>query len=336
MYKTDVIYEINKVPSSENWDKLTESYFQKTDFLRHAEKYNKCHQRYYLLYNQDELKACAVMYSLRLDIFTYLKIKSPLKMNIVGIPSSVSASGIFGEEKYIKHLIKYIYSNEKGFILTLNLKSKLETNIASGKTLPTIIFKKEFSEYREYTKAIRHGYRRRLNKINKHIEGLKLTKHECNVFTEEMYKQYLNVYKKSNAKLEILSLEFFKNLPKNFILTTCSYKKLLIGWSIATEDNDKYYFFLGGIDYKYNSKYNTYLRLLSDIVQSGIKYKAKTIDMGQTAETPKLRMGGKVETLYMEAFHSNKILNSLLKRFSKLLEYKTQLETPKVFKEESL
>ena len=71
-----------------DWDALTVSYFQKREFLIHTEKYNPCKQRYWILEESGELKAGAVLYTLRLDLLTFMHLKSPLEMHIAGIPCS--------------------------------------------------------------------------------------------------------------------------------------------------------------------------------------------------------------------------------------------------------
>src|SRR5699024_9656484 len=98
------------------WDGLAENYFQQTAFLGHAEKYNPCRQRYYVGMLDDQLVAAAIVYTLRLDILTFIKVKSPIRMHIVGIPCSVSSAGIFGSAEAIYALKEHIYTIEKGFI----------------------------------------------------------------------------------------------------------------------------------------------------------------------------------------------------------------------------
>jgi len=316
-----------------DWDKISDSYFQTIEFLSHAERYNYCNQRYYMIYDENELVSSAIMYSLHLDLFTFVRIKSPIKTNIIGIPASVSSKGIFGKKEYIEELKNHIYKKNKGLILFLNLENQNKNSgKASGKTLPTIIFKNKFANTEEYKSKLRYPYRRRINKLNSNT-NYNIKTSNCAVFDKEMYKQYLEVYNKSNDKLERLNLDFFKNLPDIFSLTTIKKKDNLLGWHITLTNNETTYFFLGGIDYKLNKDNSTYLRLLFNIVEKSIKNKAKIIDLGQTAEIPKIRMGGKPKTLYMEVFHSNYIFNYLLKKIIALIEYKVKLEYNKVFKE---
>lgn len=322
---------------TDDWDSLAYNYFQQRKFLIHAEKYNPCRQRYFMCYESEEAVAAAIVYSIQLDIFTYLKIKSPVKMNIVGIPCSVSGQGIFGKSSAVEALKKNICEAEKGLVVFLNLTEKpVESENATGKTLPTILLSNQFTDWNDYLTSLRSNYRRRLKQINQENKALRFEKKACIAFTPEMYDQYLEVYKRSSGKLEKLSFDFFQNLPTEFLLTVCYLNENTIGWNIALEDNNIYCFFLGGIDYKQNRIYNTYLRLLSKLICDGIERKVALIELGQTAEIAKMRMGGKPETLYMEAFHSNRILNKLLKMSSSMLEYKRKLENTNAIKEKTI
>ncbi len=315
------------------WDELADNYFQQTKFLLHTEKHNPCSQRYYICIENGKMISAAIIYSLRLDILTFANIKSPIKMNIVGIPCSVSSQGIFGEIEGIKALKKHIYEHEKGLVLFFNLEDKpISDSFATGKTLPTIVFTNNYSNRDDYVASLRSNYRRRLKLINKENKDLRFEKKSCSDFTKEMHNQYLSVYKRSSGKLEKLTHAFFQNLPPEFTLTVCLENNITIGWNIALDDQKNYYFFLGGIDYKQNKKNNTYLRLLSSLINDGIEKKAEFIELGQTAEIPKMRMGGKPKTLYMEAHHSNSFFNKLIKICSPLLEYKPKLENTNALK----
>ncbi|MDO8896859.1 MAG: GNAT family N-acetyltransferase, partial [Bacteroidales bacterium] len=321
-----------KLPAE--WDALADNYFQQTKFLLHTEKYNPCQQRYYTCSENGKLISAAIVYSLRLDLLTFINIKSPVKMNITGIPCSVSSKGIFGDKAAVEALKKHICQVEKGFVLFLNLEDEpVKGCFASGKTLPTIVLKNNFDKWDDYLAALRSNYRRRLILLSKNNSDLRFERKSCSEFTYEMYRQYLAVYKRSSGKLEKLNCDFFKNLPPEFNLTICFKNETILGWNITLESPTVYYFFLGGIDYKQNKIHNTYLRLLSAIIEDGIEKKLKAIDLGQTAETPKMRLGGKPEIRYMQAHHHNRFLNNTLKSFSTLLEYKRKLENTHAMKE---
>lgn len=317
----------------EDWDRISTNYFQSKEFLIHTEKHNSCRQRYYLFSQDSSLKVGAIIYSLRLDLFTYMAIKSPFAMHIVGVPCSVSSSGIIGDDKLFSSLIKEIKQQEKGMVLILNLENKMSVEgLVSGRTLPTLLFTNTFSSYTVYLSSIRAHYRRRLLQISNTFKGVEKKQMSCKFFTSEMHAQYLEVLKRSKGKLEALSLDFFQHLPPKFILSSYSINKQLLGWKIMLSNKEKYYFFLGGIDYSNNQKFNTYFNLLLDILKEGIENNAKVIDFGQTAEVPKMRLGCIPEEKRMLAYHSNPLFRKILKFGKKALEYSTVPEKVRVLK----
>ncbi len=318
---------------SDEWNKLSECYFQRTDFLLHLEKFNPCKQRYYVCIEEQKIIAAAVVYSLPVNIFSFTGIKSVIQMQIIGIPCSVSCAGIFGKSDGESALSEYIFTKEKGFVLMLNRNEKPEQKkYAAGKTLPTIVLDNTFSDWEEYIVSLTASYRRRLKKLMTDPPALKFSTVPSASFSEPMYRLYENVYEKSNAKLEKLTIDFFKNLPQEFQIFACYHNEKIAGWNIGLQDNDTFYFFMGGIDYRLNKSFNIYLRLMARLVKSGMERKCRYIDLGQTAEIPKMRMGGKLQSLYMQASHSNIILNKMLKMSQNLLEYNPKTEANNPFK----
>lgn len=317
----------------QEWDFLASAYFQRKEFLLHCEKYNPCRQRYYSLYINDQFYTGAIVYTLSLDILTFIGMPSPVKMQVCGVPCSVSAPGIIGDYNYAGHLIHHIHEHEKGFHLTLNLEICPGINNAvTGRTLPSVVLQNTFKDWNIYKESLRSDYRRRFNKIKKTFHGIETRRGTCRNFTFEMYSLYKEVLKRSKGKLETLSFDFFQNLPTAFCLTSYYSENKLTGWYISTTSLPEFYFFLGGIDYKQNPKYQTYFNLLADIIKEGIQKNAAFIELGQTAEIPKMRMGGKLSEKKMIGYHTSKILNVILKKIGGMLEYKSQFTEPDAIK----
>lgn len=317
-------YKTNTVESlPENWDQISLHYFQSKEFLYHCELYNPCEQRYYYGLKNNTLVCGAVVYTLSLDLFTFAGLKSPLRMHIIGIPCSVSCDGYIGDTIFFDKLNNFIISHEKGLLITLNLASaSSKTNHIHGHTFPTIIFRNTYSNWNGYIQALTSNYRRRLKNIQFKGRDLIFIKQSCKDFTPQMHELYLSVFYKSKGKLEKLSFSFFKNLPKTFQLTTVSMGKNVIGWYITVRKKGVLYFFLGGIDYHNNRQNATYLNVLFAIIKDGITANVELVDLGQTAEIPKMRTGANIEQRYITGFHSNKILNTCLKLCKNLLVYK--------------
>ena len=187
--------EFQRIASSKQlpdaWDRLATTYFQKRAFLSYLEKYNPCHQRYYLAYVSNELASVAVVYTRQIDLLTFLKIHSPLQMHIVGIPCSVSSPGIFGDHQVCVKMRDHIYQSEKGLCLFLNLLAPLKpTRHLNGTTLPSIVLNNKHASWYAYMHDLRADYRRRLIRIMQGQNGQPFTKLECCTFSQEMYDNY--------------------------------------------------------------------------------------------------------------------------------------------------
>jgi hypothetical protein len=315
------------------WNDLADDYFQTKEFLIHTEKYNPCQQRYYIFTQGNHFKAGAVVYTLCLNLFTYLSLPSPIKMHVVGIPCSVSSCGILGEFDFFSDFISQLKLREKGTLLLLNLnKTPNVRDMAITTTLPTVILSNRFKSWDNYVNSLRANYRRRLQHLSRAFYGVEEHRSHCSEFSSEMYGQYREVLKRSKGKLETLMHSFFQNLPLNFSLTAYYNQQDLLGWYISTIFQEKYYFFLGGIDYRLNGKYNTYFNILFKLLREGIERKASIIDFGQTAEIPKTRLGGKIVEKKMIGHHSNWILCKMLQFSKGILGYRAKCPETHVFR----
>jgi hypothetical protein len=316
------------------WDGAVKDYFQTREFLTHTEKYNSCDQRYYTFYNDNSFAAGLVVYTLKLDLFTYSFIRCPLSMNIGGIPCSVSSSGFIGKLEFLVQVINQVKTKEKGFLVILNLAVRPEMqDVMIGNTLPTIIFDNEFRSWNSYIGSLKSEYRRRIKRSAEQFESIIKNRGDCTLFTKAMYKLYLAVLDHSKGKLETLSYNFFHQLPERFSLTAFHFEDNLLGWYISVSHENQFYFFLGGINYKLNDRFKTYSNLLQDLLEEGIRFNRPIIDLGQTAEISKIRLGGKIKEKWMVVHHSKWLFRKLLITSRKILEYSEKFPVNHVFKE---
>lgn len=333
-FELKMVNSANDLPVQ--WDELAEEYFQLREFLFHAEIYNPCNQRYCVCYNAEVLSAGLVVYTLSLNLFTYSFIRLPFSMSIAGIPCSVSAGGFIGDTGLFDEVLSFVKARMKGFLVVLNLNSNPGLkDIMTGNTLPAVIMHNTFSTWQDYLDSLRADYRRRMKLITKPFGNIRSVSSDCSSFTREMHQQYLDVLESSKGKLETLSYEFFCHLPNKFTLTACHDGEKLLGWYITVSFKAKFYFFLGGFDYKANAVYNTYQNLLISLLKEGIEQSFSLIDLGQTAEIPKMRLGGKLQEKWMLGYHSKMPIRKLIIAFRGLLEYKGKFPETHVFKEKS-
>jgi hypothetical protein len=317
----------------EQWDQASRSYFQRRRFLSHAEIYNPCGQRYYLMENSSRLLAGACVYSLKIDLFTFSAIKSPVTMHVIGVPASVSCSGLIGAPGHQNELLEHILEQEKGIILVLNIPpGQMPARGIVLRTLPTVEITHPFSTWEEFVAGMRSEYRRRVRKITDPSHDLLVKRDDCSDYSDSHHELYLQVWNKSTTRLEKLTLEFFRHLPPEFELVSMYRDGKLAAWHINLKEDERLVFFFGGIDYSVNRTLNAYFNNLLCIVREGVTAGYKNIELGQTAETPKLRLGGKLIEKNMVIYHHNTVVMFFLRLITPLAGYNRTIPATHVFK----
>jgi len=224
-------------------------------------------------------------------------------------------------------------AREKGFLLVLNSRfPDAPAGFIVGSTLPTIVLPVSFNDEASYDRALRTDYRRRKNRIRKLFAETSTREGSCGDFTSLHYAQYRDVLARSSGKLETLTEDFFSRLSEQFVLRSFYAGDMLLGWHITLRWRETLSFFLGGINYSMNEKHAVYFNMLFDIIFRGIGSKAGRIDLGQTAEIPKMRTGGRVEPRWMFARHSNPVAGGILKLGKGLLAYSKTFTGQRVFR----
>lgn len=320
-----------------DWDDLATSIYQKRAFLAHLERTNFLKQRYYTLYEDNCLCAGAIVYSLKINLFTFSSFQLELPMRVIGLPISCDESGLLGDEYYVEVLLNEIFKAEKGIILSLNHEQKISNSkVVKMTSLPSMIFPVEQVDWDDYIYSLRHSYRRRILLALKKISNVQRTSQTCNYFTLDHYKQYLEVIKRSKTKLEVLEIDFFQNLPDSFKLNSFHDEDKLLYWNITVEDQNNYNFLFGGIDYSLRDTYDAYFNNLIQVIKDGIKKKSQLINLGQTAETSKVRLGAKQEPKQMFLYSNNPIFRSLFRLLKNQLSYKVKSIENNVYKRDSI
>lgn len=328
------------------WDNLAEAYFQQREFLHHCERFNPCHQRYYMLFEQKVLKAGAVVYTLQIDLLTFSRVRSPVKMQVIGLPASVSAAGVIGSKACVEQLLQLLLQKEKGLLLGVNLDPQLE--VAPGiamPILPNVELELPFSGWGHYLRSLRSPYRRRLKRTMAKFEAVQRETTPCSAFSGWHYKLYRAILKRTPNKLETLPEAFFRNLPPAFRLTTYRLPApagngaaveirggTILCWSITCREAGRFYFFFGGMNYDLIQSYDSYFNNLFGILQMALAQKCTYLDLGQTAEVPKMRLGGQLVPKQMFLYHRNPILYWALERLKPFIRYKEAFPATHVFK----
>ena len=312
------------------WDNIFENnHYMLKNKLVILEQCNACNQRYIIINN----RSAFVIYKLKLNMFTYSKLKLNITVNIIGVPCSVSKQGYILEVKDISEFEDYIRNQKKNCIILNAEKDFSSPLFVKGETLPTCKLNILWSSFDDFKLNLRSHYRYRLTKaLNKSKDILIEKLENNNLFTEKLYSLYENVYYKSQYKLEKLSIDFFKRLPSSIYVFYAKGEPIAF---VQLANHDKELFFLfGGINYLLNHKYDSYMNMIAFILRHGIENKYSTIDMGQTAEDTKMKFGCSQHKKFMHIYHPNTIIRFLIKLLSNKLSYKSSDLILNLYKEE--
>ena len=315
------------------WDHLAGSAFRSRAFLTHTERHNPCGQRYHVLWEDERPVAGAIAYDLRIDLLTFAQVSSPLPMTVLGVPCSVAWPGLLGVRARWPAMLEELLPTERGLVLGLNTTAPItHSELTQGLTLPTMVLEHDFDSFEAYTTALRSDYRRRLRRIRAAMDGAERIEGPCSALTDAGYRLYLGAYERSEAKLELLSHDFLAELPQPFRMVRFERRGQLLGWHITAVEPARTTFFMGGVDQADNERHRVYFNLLFDVLELGIDAGSPVIDLGQTAEVPKLRTGARLQQRGMFAWHRRGLVRRGLRRAAPLLTYSARFEQPRVLR----
>lgn len=316
------------------WDGLCPSLLQRRRLLAHYEAANPCGQRYYCLCEDDRPVAGAVVYTIVQNLFTFLRnLPSPVALNVVGLPASISPPGLVGEAAAACELLESVFAAEPGLSLALNLGPEHRVERAVPlRLLPDLVLSNRFDCFAAYVAALRAPWRRRVRLAQERFRGVETTRTGCDAFTAEHHRQYLAVLGHARERLETLGLAFFQGLPPPLELVSCRHEGRLLCWRIMLREGRRLTFVLGGHDYAANGRHASYFNSLLGILEDGMRDGVETIDLGQTAEDAKLRLGARAVEMRMLLAHRRPAVNGLVRLAAPLIACRVRPRAYRVFR----
>lgn len=276
---------------------------------------------------------CACECKIKLNLLTFSRMKINLPFVMIAPPASIDCSGYVGN---VQEMITD-YKKRRGLFLILNMNKDdarliLENTVAVGKTLPSCIFHNRFESFDHYLASLRSSYRRRIHAALEKGQKLNIA-HICNAdFDHEMHDLYLQVLKHSQFPLEELPVSFFQQCGSD--IDVFYYQGRPVAFVMYSLKNGLMSFIFGGMNYQDRDSCDLYYNMLLHMLTIGIENKVETIDLGQTAENTKCRLGCELEERYMAAFSGNRFLSALMCRFAPLLAYDQEPIHHTVFKQQ--
>ena len=321
---------VSELPNE--WDSVVgDNIYLTRKFLAFMETADREKKTYYGVYDSsgklDTVFETIERRGYNLGMFTRLNFK--IKITMVYVPLSVTRPGIeYGE--CLEEAAEFI-RGLKGYKIFLNLPDMELNGYAKGLTCPKCVLKIRWSSFDEYMDSLRSNYRYRFRKALTKAAPLNLRYLTSgDEFTDEMYKLYEQVYDKSRIRVEKLTPEFFRG--EFFRIFVLEDGEGVRGFVQLLANGDELVFEFVGLDYSVQSKYDTYLAMLLEIIRYAIEHGFKTVDFGQTADDTKLKLGSEYIYLYAYLNHKNRLLNAVCKKLAHRLEYRPVTEKFDVFK----
>lgn len=293
------------------------------ELLLLLERINPCSQRYYI-----ENGALVVTYMHRLNLFSFTKnLKLVLPVRIAAMTVSIEIPGVFGIMDEAIDMVKKL----KGLTLILNSNQELP---GGGCTLSSFIFRNEFTDFENYMNSLRSSYRRRINLALKKGRDINIEKLENQDFSEAHYDLYRSVYERSENKLELLPIEFFRECGAEIYEFRDSGNNILAFVQILERKKELRFLFCGFKEEDVKSC-DIYMNMLLFILKEGIERGSSAINFGQTSEETKSKLGCDEVKKYIHIHHSNPIINLTLQKLTPYFSYKGYPCRHRVYKEKS-
>jgi predicted N-acyltransferase len=169
--------------------------------------------------------------------------------------------------------------------------------------LPVNLLPVRFAHFQEYISALRSIYRRTIHKSEKKLqrEGITIERIEDPAdiqlwYTEEVHGLYLAVVERAEYQFEILTSRFFRSLAQAFpgdfgvsVARTASGQT--IGFASSLCVKGYYHGLYIGLDYAWNARCDVYFNLMYAELEYALRRHVHMIDLGQTADAFKARLG---------------------------------------------
>jgi len=323
------------------WDELTgDNPYLTRDFLVFLEKEFPQGQKYYIFYNSNN-KPDTIFTTFRnkaLNLGLLTKRKLLVDATMVAVPIWVKRPGIvLGKERAADALL-YIKKFKGCKFIQCIENSDIKLGYIRGTAAPACTLDIKWKTFNEYMSALRSNYRYRYNKALKKSVALTMEILEDNEqFSSELYELYNQVEKAAKIKIDRLPIGFFRGKSfKTLVFYSNALDKKPVGFVQLLENNEELIFEFVGFDYSANTEFQTYHRMLLEIIRYGIENNFKTIDFGQTADDTKLKLGCRYEYLNVYLHLSNPIKHLFFATLAKFIDYKPLKPNFTVFKEDEL
>lgn len=200
----------------------------------------------------------------------------------------------------------------------------LELGYLRADSLPMNSFPTRFRDFNHFCDSLRSRYRRQIVRSRKKLQraGLRVVHRRGGtgfdeLYTDDVHRLYLAVLNRAPIQLERLPAQFFRELarqlPQDSAFTLIYQGERIVGFTCGLFHQQSYHNFFCGFDYELNEGAELYFNLLYADLDYALHQNVRSIQVGQTADEYKLRVGCYREPRYFYVKVREPLLQLLLR-----------------------
>lgn len=250
---------------------------------------------------------------------------------ICSLPIPFSTDPGFTDEARLNEVAGILNEFQGGFQIITGLSARVADmpGWSCRRHFPTVDLDIRWGTYGEYLEGFRSDYKSRITQALARGSRIKSRLIEPDELDENMHALYTAVARRYNSM--VLPRDYFIKFPYENYILGLEADEAIWAWAFLVPKGRHLYFLFGGFNDRLNNEYNIYYNLLLAIVRFSIERKFEKINLGQTAELSKMRIGGYTVERYQLVRHTNPIINQILQK-TDIFEYRKKYPTPNVFK----
>jgi hypothetical protein len=200
----------------------------------------------------------------------------------------------------------------------------LELGYLRADSLGMNYFPASYRDFDHFCASIRSRYRRHILRSRKKIQrsGLRVEHVRGNegfdkLYTEDVHRLYLDVLSHADVTFECLPSQFFRELAVQFAedaaFTVIFQDERIVGFVCGVFDQDHYFNLFCGFDYHLNEETDLYFNLMYEDLDYALRQNVHSIQVGQTANEFKSRVGCYLEPRFFYVKSRDPVLELLVR-----------------------
>jgi len=316
------------------WDILAnDNYALKRTFLQTIQDLRYCPMEFHLFSDQGILDSIVVTFRIRMNLAQYSPLYYPVNATMIHIPVSIARPALVVGNKTRNEVESFI-TQIRGYVVQLNSSSSCSwANMAIGPMSPQLQLPIRWKSLDEYLNQLRSPYRRRYRLAQIKGQALEFRILESNKnFSLDHYDLYLHVNRKSRIRIETLPIEYFQSSIGKIL--ECRFENKPVGFMQLIENDKELVWAFVGYNSSLNSELDIYHNMLLQTLHYAIRHDFQILEMGQTAEDAKLKLGAIPTSLWVMARHSLPFFNQCMHWTMPWLTYRKKIPRYHVFHKE--